>query len=84
VFIGQKELMTYVMAVMTNFASGANEVVVKARGRNISMAVDVAELVRNRYLPEVKVANVQIATEKLQGDDRRTIKASSIEIFLSK
>jgi len=48
------------------------------------MAVDVAELVRNRYLPEVKVANVQIATEKLQGDDRRTIKVSSIEIFLSK
>jgi len=84
VFIGQKEIMTYIMAVMTRFASGADEVIVKARGRNISMAVDVAEVLRNRYLPEVKVKDVQIATEKIKRDDGRTSNVSSIEIFLSK
>ena len=84
VYIGQKEAMTYIMAAMAHFASGADEVIIKARGRNISLAVDVAEMLRNRYLPEVKVKNVQIATEKLQRDDGKTSKVSSIEIFLNK
>ena len=84
VFIGKKEAMTYIMAAMARFASGADEVIVKARGRSISLAVDVAEMLRNRFLPDVKVRNVQIATEKVQREDGRTSKVSSIEIFLGK
>lgn len=84
VYIGKKPTMNYVLAVVTHFNSGSPEVVVKARGRSISRAVDVAEIVRNRFMPGSKVRDVRIATEKLTGDDGRTASVSSIEIFLTK
>jgi DNA-binding protein Alba len=84
VYIGKKPMMDYVLAVVTHFEGGAPEVVVKARGRNISMAVDVAEVVRSRYVPGAKVRDVQIGTEKLAGEDGKTANVSSIEIYLTK
>lgn len=84
VYIGRKPTMNYVLAVVTQFNTGTSEVSVKARGKNISRAVDVAEIVRNRFLPEAKVRDVAIATEKLKGEEGRTANVSSIEIFLSR
>ena len=84
VYIGKKPTMNYVLAVVTHFNGGASEVVIKARGRSISRAVDVAEIVRNRFAPGSKVREVRIATEKLTGDDGRTTSVSSIEISLTK
>ena len=83
VYIGNKPLMSYVLAVVTQFTS-SDEVSVKARGKNISRAVDVAEIVRNRYLKEAKVRTIEISTEKLTGEEGRTANVSSIEIFLNK
>lgn len=84
VFIGKKPTMNYVLAVVTQFNSGSSEVIVKARGRSISRAVDVAEIVRHRFVHDAKVRNVQISTEKLTGEEGRTANVSSIEIFLTK
>lgn len=84
VYIGRKPTMNYVLAVVTQFSSGTNEVSVKARGKNISRAVDVAEIVRNRFVREAKVRTIEIATEKLTGEEGRTANVSSIEIFLTK
>ena len=84
IYIGKKPTMNYVLAVVTQFSSGSGEVVIKARGRSISQAVDVAEIVRNRFVPGSKVRDVRIATEKLTGDDGRTSSVSSIEIFLAR
>lgn len=83
VFIGKKPTMNYVLAVVTYFNSGSREVVVKARGRSISRAVDVAEIVRGRFIPDAEVRDVRIATEKLS-EDGRSASVSSIEIVLSK
>ena len=83
VYIGTKPLMNYVLAVVTQFNS-SDEVSVKARGKNISRAVDVAEIVRNRYLTDAKVRTIEIGTEKLTGEEGRTANVSSIEIFLTK
>ncbi|HKZ63542.1 MAG TPA: DNA-binding protein Alba [Thermoplasmata archaeon] len=83
VYIGNKPLMSYVLAVVTQF-NASDEVSVKARGRNIARAVDVAEIVRNRYLKETKVRTIEIGTEKLTGEEGRTANVSSIEIFLTK
>jgi DNA-binding protein len=44
IFIGNKPPMSYVLAVVTQFNSGSTEVVIKARGRAISRAVDAAEI----------------------------------------
>ncbi len=84
VFIGKKPTMNYVLAVVTQFNGGAPEVVVKARGRSISRAVDVAEIVRSRFAPGSKVRDVRIATEKLTGEDGHTASVSSIEIVLAR
>ncbi len=84
VYIGKKPTMNYVLAVVTQFNSGSGEVAVKARGRSISRAVDVAEIVRNRFVPGSKVRDVRISTEKLTGEDGRTASVSSIEILLTK
>ena len=84
IYIGKKELMSYVLAVVTQFNNNVPEVCLKARGKLISRAVDVAEIVRSRFLPDAKVKHIGIATEELQSLDGRMAKVSSIEITLSR
>jgi archaea-specific DNA-binding protein len=83
VFVGNKPVMNYVLAVVTQFNSGANEVRIMARGRAISRAVDVAEVSRSRFLPNVSIKNIQISTETLN-TDRGDTNVSAIEITLGK
>ena len=84
IFVGQKPPMSYVLAVITQFNSnGANEVIIKARGRAISTAVDTAEIVRNRFMTDIKLKDIQIATESFTNEEGRSSNVSSIEISLS-
>ncbi len=84
VFIGKKETMNYVMAVVTQFNSGSDEVEIKARGRAISKAVDVAEIVRNRFITEADISNIVTSTEELDREDKGgTANVSSIEITMN-
>ena len=53
VFVGNKPVMNYVLAVVTQFNNGAEEVAIKARGKAISRAVDTAEIALNRFLENV-------------------------------
>ncbi|MCX8195086.1 MAG: DNA-binding protein Alba [Candidatus Micrarchaeota archaeon] len=84
IYIGKKSVMGYVLAVVTQFNGGSPEVFIKARGKAISRAVDVAEIVRNRFLPNVKVGNILINTEELDSEDGSKSKVSVIEIKLVK
>jgi DNA-binding protein len=85
VFIGKKATMNYVLAVVTQFNSGHDEVIIKARGRAISRAVDVAEIVRHRFVQDAELKDIKIDTEVLErGEEGTTANVSSIEIFLSK
>ena len=84
VFIGNKPPMNYVLAVVTQFHNGAKEVHIKARGRAISRAADVSEIIKNRFLPDLKTGKIEITTETLKGDGNEEIKVSAIDIPLSK
>ncbi|MEM0466063.1 MAG: DNA-binding protein Alba [Candidatus Thermoplasmatota archaeon] len=84
IYIGNKPPMSYVLAVVTQFNSGSNEVIIKARGRAISRAVDAAEITRNRFVPDAKVKEIRIGTESITNEEGRTSNVSSIEIALSK
>ena len=84
VYVGQKPTMSYVLAVITQFSSGIKEVHVKARGRSISRAVDVAEVVRNKFMTDLKVKNVEIGTEKREVEDGNKINVSTMSIVLAK
>ena len=84
IFIGNKPPMSYVLAVVTEFKKDiTSEVVIKARGRAISRAVDTAEIVRNRFVTDAVVSEIQIGTESVTNDEGRTHNVSSIEIHLS-
>ena len=77
--------MGYVLAVVTQFNNtGTNEVKIKARGNMISRAVDVAEIVRHRFLTSASVKGIAISTEELLSEDGTKSKVSSIEITLVK
>jgi len=83
VFVGSKPVMNYVLAVLTQFNSGATEVAIKARGKAISRAVDVAEIVRKRFLTDVDVRDIKISTEKVESEQGEA-NVSAIEIILAK
>jgi len=83
IYIGKKPLMSYVLAAITQFSGDANELVIRARGRNISTAVDVAEVLRNKFLKDL-THSVQIGTEEVTGEDKKIFRVSSIEITLKK
>jgi len=84
VYVGRKPSMAYVLAVITQFSNGKKEVHIKARGKSISRAVDVAEIVRKRFLQDVKVKNIEIGTEERELEDKTKINVSTIDITLSK
>jgi len=83
VYVGNKPVMNYVLAVVTQFNNGADNVIIKSRGRAISRAVDVAEVVRNRFLNDIEVKDIVISTEKI-ASERGEINVSSMEITLGK
>jgi DNA-binding protein len=84
IYIGNKPPMSYVLAVVTQFNSGSSEVVIKARGRAISRAVDAAEITRNRFVTDAKIKDIKIGTEAITNEEGRTSNVSSIEISLTK
>jgi DNA-binding protein len=85
IYVGNKPPMSYVLAVVTQFNNnGSNEVVIKARGRAISRAVDTAEIVRNRFVTDAKIKEITIGTESLTNEEGRTSNVSSIEIYMDK
>jgi DNA-binding protein Alba len=86
VLIGKKPAMNYVLACITLFHSGAKEVSIKARGKAISHAIDVVEIVRRRFLPDVKIAQIGIGTDQISPQEEGSMRTnvSSIEITLQR
>ncbi len=86
VFIGDKPFMNYVTGVVMQFATkGAEEVVIKARGRFISRAVDVAEVAAHRFLDDqVAIKDVKIYSEQFKNNEGREVRVSNMEITLGR
>lgn len=84
VLIGRKPVMNYVVACLTFFNAGENEVVVKARGRAISRAVDTIELLRRAFVKDLGIKNIEIGTEELTREGGQKSNVSTIEITVGK
>lgn len=86
VFIGNKPFMNYVTGVVMQFTTkGSNEVIIKARGKFISRAVDVAEVVRKRFLNNtVVISDIKIDSEDFTNKEGKELRVSNIEITLAK
>jgi DNA-binding protein len=84
IFIGQKPLMSYVTTIVMQFNSDSKELIVKARGRLISQAVDVVEVCRRRFFADkLDIKEIKIGTEVL-GEEGQSRNVSTIEIKLAK
>jgi len=87
VFIGSKPFMNYVTGVVMQFTTkGAKDVVIRARGKFISRAVDVAEVATKRFLKEqnITVKNIKIDSEEFENKEGKKINVSTIDIILTK
>ncbi len=86
IFIGNKPFMNYVTSVVMQFTTkGAEEVIVKARGKFISRAVDVAEVAMKRFLKDqIELKDIKIDSEEFQNKEGRDVRVSTIEITLAK
>ena len=74
--------MNYVVACLTVFNSGGEEVRVRARGKHISKAVDAVEMLRRIFLKSVTVDDVSVGTETLQNYSGGESRVSTIDIRL--
>lgn len=84
VLVGSKPLMSYVLAVVTQFGGGKKEVTIKARGNAISKAVDAAEIVRHKFAKDVEIKSIKTDTESVKSSDGRDVSVSTIAILMAK
>lgn len=86
IFIGGKPFMNYVTGVVMQFTTkNAPEVIVKARGKFISRAVDVAEVSAKRFLTgQIGINNIKVDSEEFKNKEGRDVRVSTIEISLGK
>ena len=84
VYIGNKPIMNYCLAVLSSLQGDAATVELKARGRAISSAVDVAEVTKNRFLNDLQVENIEIGTEELENQEGQRRNVSTISIILKR
>lgn len=84
VLVGKKPLMNYVFACLTTLQSGASQLVLKARGRAISRAVDVVQVLQRRFYKDLKVTDIKLGTEEVTGPSNQPISVSTIEIVLKR
>ena len=83
VLVGKKPVMNYVVACVTFFNQGINNIVLKARGAAISRAVDVVELLKRAFVKDLVVKNISIGTEVVERESRKS-NVSTIEISIEK
>ena len=86
IFIGGKPFMNYVTGVVMQFTTkNADDVIIKARGKFISRAADVAEVAAKRFLDNtVAIRDIRVDSEGFKSSEGRDVRVSTIEITLSK
>lgn len=84
IFIGKKPIMTYVNATLT-LLSNEPTVTVKARGKNITIAVDVSQMIVKRMnAVGYRVSSVRIFSERMTSLDGKERNVSVMEIDVSR
>ena len=87
IFVGIKPFMNYVTGVVMQFQNkGQDEVIVSARGKFTSKAIDVVEVARRTFLKDenISVKSIKISSEQFENKEGKRIFVSAIEIVLVK
>jgi DNA-binding protein Alba len=85
-FVGSKPLMNYVTAAVMQFTSkNLPEVILKARGKFINTAVDVSQVLINRFLKDkAEIGNIRLGSEEFKNEQGKQIRVSTIEILIKR
>ena len=85
-FVGEKPLMNYVTASVMHFTSkNAPEIVLKARGKFMSRAIDVSQVIINRFLKDQTfIHSVNLGSEEFTNKENRKVRVSTIEICIKR
>lgn len=81
--VGKKPVMNYVVACVTLFNSGREEIVLRARGQSINNAVEIVEKLK-RFQRNLQVKGINIGSEDVTRPDGTRASISTIEIALRK
>jgi len=85
VFIGSKPFMNYVRAVEIQFNQNNKEVLIRSRGKFISRAVDVEQVIKHGPLgASIETKRISTNSEEFQNQEGKKVKVSTIEIALVK
>jgi DNA-binding protein len=82
--IGRKPLISYVVACVTLFNSGKEEVMVRARGRSIPKAVETVAMLKKSFFKELNIRSINIGSEDIKRFNGRGGSVSTIEIVLAR
>ncbi len=83
ILVGKKPIMSYAMAALMQLTE-SGDVTIKARGRALSRAVDVAEVVSKRFLSgNAVVKSVTIGAESV-GEPPKNISTIEIKLWQTK
>jgi DNA-binding protein len=81
--VGKKPVMNYVMACVTLFNSGCNEIKIRARGKAITKAVDITEMLRRSFARDLIIKSIKVGSEDIKRMQEE-FPISTIEIILTK
>ncbi|NUN11270.1 DNA-binding protein Alba [Candidatus Micrarchaeota archaeon] len=84
IYVGSKNVMSYVLAIVTKFNQGSTEIQVKARGAAISRAVDATQIAKHRFINTLEITGFKVTTEELQSEDGSNSRVSSVTLTLKK
>ncbi len=82
VIVGSKPIMNYIVACITLFNAGRSQIKVRARGKNISKAVNVVEMLRRVFVKDLEIENIEIGTDVLKDEAGNERSISTISITL--
>lgn len=85
IYVGTKPVTGYAMTALSLLSEVSTTITLKARGRAISKACDVAEVLRHRFLrDELRYVEVRTDTEAVTTREGKPSNISSIEIVLER
>ena len=84
IFIGTKPILSYVSATLTQLSTRPT-ITIKARGKRITQAVDVSQMIIKRMdTVGYVISDVRISSDSLTSQDGKQRNVSNMEIDISK
>ncbi|RCL30841.1 MAG: DNA-binding protein [Nitrosopumilus sp.] len=84
IFIGTKPIMSYVSATLTQLSTRPS-ITIKARGKRITQAVDVSQMIVKRMdTVGYVISDVRISSDSLTSQDGKQRNVSNMEIDITK